>query len=539
MTRHSFLHIYKPILLLALDEYGRNPTVATLATLFASVNSMDLADMPRLSSIERLMLLSSDREDLFGDMYDTSYRSRSVSNSSQVSQVSDRMSDLLISPSFLSIPSPSMQIVRDPHHHSSSILYNGTVIPIKVPLTVLPEIVGDFSLMQLISVFSKPGIVNSWPLHPDLTTNGPSTPPILVLMNALISQKRVVFLGRGRPSGEVAGNVLAACAMASGGTGLLRGFTQRAFPYTDLSKIDDLLTIDGFIAGVTNSVFELHPEWWDLLCNTETGQITISSQIRPAERIPVEASSYLLNLVENKSPTSPNELSDSAFVENILHLITNKASETTIRLRFRDFVHRFIRVAGSYEQAVYGSSELLPPESQTFHLPGCGWLWPDEASKKRDFLALATRIEAWRGTDSYRNCIIDVKAQYSRSSPRVRTLDLWYQVERLRRVRDMTIEESARVYKVLKEEIIVDSHIMELLSLCPSSVGGLTFLGQGLFHPDAEARKSAVYLIEKIKDHATGKHFYASMMRYHRTTFQRLSDELDRASIDENDVLSN
>jgi len=60
-------------------------------------------------------------------------------------------------------------------------------------------------------------------------------------VNALLTQKRVVFLGHGRPSGEVADHVLAACALVSGG--ILKGFTRHAFPYTDLSKIDELLFV--------------------------------------------------------------------------------------------------------------------------------------------------------------------------------------------------------------------------------------------------------------------------------------------------------
>lgn len=33
---------------------------------------------------------------------------------------------------------------------------------------------------------------------------------------------------------------------------------------------------DGYIAGVTNPVFESHVEWWDILCNINTGKITLS-----------------------------------------------------------------------------------------------------------------------------------------------------------------------------------------------------------------------------------------------------------------------
>src|SRR4051794_36127170 len=101
----------------------------------------------------------------------------------------------------------------------------------------------QFSLIQLITTFSQAHSQSPQPfiLHPHLTTNGPYTHPIIVLVNALLTQKRVIFLGHGRPSGEVAHHVLAACALASGG--VLKGFTRHAFPYTDLSKVDELLFV--------------------------------------------------------------------------------------------------------------------------------------------------------------------------------------------------------------------------------------------------------------------------------------------------------
>ena len=69
------------------------------------------------------------------------------------------------------------------------------------------------------------------------------THPIVVLLNGLLTKKRIVFIGYGLPSGEVANFVLAACAIGSGVNGMLRGITERAFPYTDLSKVDSLLDV--------------------------------------------------------------------------------------------------------------------------------------------------------------------------------------------------------------------------------------------------------------------------------------------------------
>ena len=42
--------------------------------------------------------------------------------------------------------------------------------------------------------------------------------------------------------------------------------------------IDGLIR-PGYIAGVTNPIFESRPGWWDILCNISTGKITVSSEI--------------------------------------------------------------------------------------------------------------------------------------------------------------------------------------------------------------------------------------------------------------------
>jgi len=68
-----------------------------------------------------------------------------------------------------------------------------------------------------------------------------STNPIIILINALLTQKRILFLGHQKPSGEVANFVLAACALGS--CGILRGYTERCFPYTNLAGLDDLLKV--------------------------------------------------------------------------------------------------------------------------------------------------------------------------------------------------------------------------------------------------------------------------------------------------------
>jgi len=103
----------------------------------------------------------------------------------------------------------------------------------------LTEILFQYSLIQLVQTFSTPTVTVIGPHHPHLHTNGSLTCPIILLFNALITGKRIVFLGHNRPAGQVASYVLSACALGSGCGAVLRGFVERAFPYAHLTNREE------------------------------------------------------------------------------------------------------------------------------------------------------------------------------------------------------------------------------------------------------------------------------------------------------------
>lgn len=148
----------------------------------------------------------------------------------------------------------------------------------------------------------------------------------------------------------------------------------------------------GYIAGVTNPLFENHPEWWDLLLNVDTGRIRISPQIPPVTQ-PVP------ELFPTPPATDPT--GDIAFMEEIQHMITNRISEQFIRNRFKDWLWRFIRKAGSYEEMAYGESIVGPESEEGFIIPGHGLVFPDEGTKLRELSASQMRFEGWRSGVSY------------------------------------------------------------------------------------------------------------------------------------------
>ena len=565
-TRHSFLHIYKPLLLLALEEYFRAPVIETLASLYHALNAMDLSMLPKLSLFENFVLHASDSKDMFVEKFEQMVRQRKRQDAERDSL--ETTSD----PS--TRRKKTYTVPRDTHEFESKINYNGIPVPVKVPTALSPETVGDFSLIKLIQTFSAPHASQPQPfaLHPHLTTNGAFTHPIIVLVNALLTQKRIIFLGHNRPSGEVAEAVLAACALASGG--ILRGFVRHAFPYTDLTKVDDLLKVPGFIAGVTNPAFSYKPEWWDLLCDLPTGRMKISNRIEAAS--PTEGSLFFQQqgiqvngpggstVADNKAGIDTT--GDHAFMDTLLQSIHNRHGEHAIRAKWRSWVLKFTRIAAAFEETVYGASALYIGSHETdagaYGVAGHGYVWPDEHARMKELAANVHRIEAWRTTRSYYSCVQDLARSWSKRP--VRGLDLAHQHDKLRCLK-LSHDASAAIYLALARcveeaggstlsstssetdlsnpqsltlandperrpgvQLQYDT-ILQLLCVVPDSNAGLFYLSLGLFHPRLDVRMAVVRLLERIMDHPAGRLFWNNLGRFAKLAFFRVKREEGRA----------
>lgn len=498
---------------------------------------MDLSLLPKLSLLERQILQATNSKDMFIEKFEQITYQR-------MEEEGEAPNDNASPPSPKK-SAPKFALPRDTHEFESRVTYNDIPIPVKVPTVVWPETVGDFSLIKLIQIFAGPHATSPqpFPLHSHLTTSGPFTHPIIVLVNAMLTQKRVVFLGHNRPSGEVAEAVLAACALASGG--ILRGFTRHAFPYTDLTKIDDLLKVPGFIAGVTNPTFANHPEWWDLLCDLPTGRLKISSHIEPA---PVTEG--LLFFQQQASFVSANTSSqsdsgDNLFMEDIQRSITNRYGENSIRAKWRAYIIKFTRLASAFEEMVYGASNLyiigpneeLSPESPSGQqadpldpttLRGHGYVWVDEATKQRELAASVSRIEGWRTTRSYYSFIQDIAAMYYPARP-IQKPDLHHHHDRLRTLK-LSHADAGAIYLAFAHAVQDYAGICQLLTVTPESQAGLFYLSMGLFHPDINVREATVDLLDRIASHPAGRHFWNQLGRFAKLAYFRVKRERDAAS---------
>ena len=497
--------------------------------------------MPRLTVLERNILQASDTKDLFIEKFELMIKQKLAEESKM-----DPLS-LQGSPEKPGAEAPRTAsrytIPRDTHEFESKVIYNKIPIPIKVPTSTSFETVGDFSLIKLIQAFSTPHTSSPQPflLHSHLTTSGAYTHPIIVLVNAILTQKRVIFIGHNRPSGEVAEAVLAACALASGG--ILRGFTRHAFPYTDLTKIDDLLNVPGFIAGVTNPAFANHPEWWDVLCDIPTGRMKISNRL---EQAPI-TDGFVYFQQQNPGyaqstngyggagapalPASMDGTGDSAFIDDMLRSISSRHGENVIRSKWRDYVIKFTRIAAAFEESVYGASALFvgaaEADAGAHGVHGHGYVWPDDSSRARELGANVWRIEGWRNTRSYYAFIQDLAAVWERRP--IRSIDLAHQHDRLRCLK-LSHEESAAIYLALSASARTYDEICQLLTVTPESNAGLFYISLGLFHPETKVRMATIELLERLMGHEAGRHFWAQLSRFSKLAFFRVKRELNGAA---------
>ncbi|KAF8993684.1 stabilization of polarity axis-domain-containing protein [Cyathus striatus] len=675
-TRHPFIQIFKPFLLMALDDYFSDPSQDCLARLFDAVNSMDLSGAPILTRYEKMVMRSSERKDIFAEKYTHSVSQnqwhpsgihgsklglRHKSNNSGESYSSfeegllirnrekERTQDenrakrkdahrlreradtesststvqtqgtALNSPSDSSFSlggsavwvgdesgldlalkdsggdgnsvaslvgsstlvgsyrkrrstdassssshlhardqgnkttgpaysyDPSMRnINKDTHFYHTTVAYKDHQIPIKMPLFTFPEEVGDYSLITLIKTFSSYQQVLG-PVHPHLHTSGPQTHPIIILFNALVTGKRIIFLGHRRPAGEVSSFVLAACALGSGCGAVLRGFIERAFPYANLNNRDEWESVPAYIAGVTNPIFE-SSRAWDLLLDISSGTVAVAKDIHlhhPASNVmglsgPLISRSGTLRAESSvgseediariaKEGTkadfaTKDNNADKVFIDDIRAAIEDHFGESLVRMRFTEYVARFVRLASRYEEEITGNTKFGYPSASFADIPGrppqlgSGIAFTDEATCLRELSANAHRIEAWRKTNSYQYLVTDYAKQQANNS--IKGFDVLHQLFRLRYTKTLTDSEATTIIRTLADHVKTYEQVVELLAYLPHG-GGLLYLGFGLFHQREAVREATVDLFNQLRAYPVGVLFLQALNHFQRYAYVR------------------
>jgi Stabilization of polarity axis len=471
VTPHRFFHVFKPILLLALDRYFDNQSIDVLESVFDSINAMDLTDFTHLQGVDMRVWRAS--------------RLRVMNQT--------RESDLMFSTSLTFEPPP-------PASSTASGTVSGTVsgtasgtasstntttslklqVPVRIAIGMESDEVGETSLVSLVSMFGE---------------------NLLHVFNALLAQKRILFLGHNEPASRVCQCVLSACMLVAPP---LTGTLRRAFPYSNLIDLS-FLQVEGYIAGVTNPIFEQRQEWWDVLCNVTSGQVVLSSSYR---NILDERDTYVLQ----------SEL-DNEFIQKVISGVSLKYGEEWTRCMFRDYAQHIISIAFDEE------------------------MFQDSSTRDRHIAANVYRVNDFRkATHQYESYITQCAKEAKESSFSVSCSNDGVATATLAPVNSSLVKRAVRSLQVCKQgddamiglfQTLVhhcnsQMQLRELLSLLPESQGGLFPIAIGLFHQSSIVRESAVILLTRLDELKEGASAVASLNYYLLLTYYRFARDLNQ-----------
>lgn len=290
---------------------------------------------------------------------------------------------------------------------------------------------------------------------------------IIHIYNAILLEKKVLFVGYNIPSRDVCKCVLSALLMCSPP---ITDLVHRTFPIANL-VLEEFHNLPGYIAGVTNPIFEQHADWWDVCCNLQTGKVTINS------RLPTPF------------PSQQSEQADADFMDIFEYHISQDASDEALRSLFTKYTHEIIDVA--FNERVYFDEEEKAYLTKV-HLTRCG---------------------LWGPTPSYKMCQQEILMRPERSS--IKGVDQRH-IKKLRVRKDLKAEELVHILTVFEQNVKTEQQVIEFLTFFPENLGGLAPISLGLFHSSPKVRDITIRLLVKLD---TNKFGHASLMnlgKYHQ-----------------------
>lgn len=172
----------QPVLLLAMENYFQAPSIAILESLYKAVNSMELSQMPHFTFHERQILRAAESKNMFEEKFEAmelqSYQPNGATDSPSLAKLADLGisaaytgtsmqlaasdesnggNDRMRRGTYIDLTSGQRREVlptigKDRHFFETKVIYDGIKLPIRVPLTLNAEEVGDVSATLLHTV---------------------------------------------------------------------------------------------------------------------------------------------------------------------------------------------------------------------------------------------------------------------------------------------------------------------------------------------------------------------------------------------------
>ncbi len=483
VTRFPFIQIFRTIMRHGLDLYYASTDQRTLEQVFTTINSLDLSSAKVTTPMERRLLR------------------RRVAR-----------------PQYGNARTGTIDPLRTQFKWSKGGL--DLTVPVNIPLCTEADDVGEASVQTLLSKFGK---------------------QTMKIYNAVLQERRVLFLAKMAPAKDVCDLVLSACCLVSPP---LFGVVQRSFPYANLNDLS-WLEVKGYIAGVTNPVFEGNSNWWDLICNLDTGKVQTSAEYARAKAAqsssssPSRAAAHVNEIPEGNA----HENIDRVFIERVLGGARLRFGERWVRAQFRDFTQRLLDLAfaesaiivdrsSSAEQRdrVLTSSEIYVAAAERRRGSTVGQVLRGKRPSVVSCGVEGPRITAWQSTSSFkvvarrrdtRNGMWQRESASATDRSILRSLSVVSEARRvksawdqrrsdglnlrrsLRRLQcappDLTEDERLKIYKALDESLRTEMDLKELLVLLPESQGGILCLALGLLNRSENVRALTVSILQRLE----------------------------------------
>ncbi|ODQ81501.1 hypothetical protein BABINDRAFT_159782 [Babjeviella inositovora NRRL Y-12698] len=491
VTRLPFFHVFRPVMVVALDSYFDGNTESCLHELYTTVNEVPILQMHRYTQLSavramlvnliiqpslhpylsafksqfrnKLLNLKAIPDELFArpmaelkpttetrpeslPVTHTSSPTRLV-YSSTITDETSRLRGLTLDTDVVRFgdydlapkrakpvrgltlgprPPPSVLYRSNEIAFEALITFQGLMLPLRVPiapledrLTVAPMYLFLKKLMDAgctvaptelafspgannraslllagsaglkLAKPASPVVPQGTPANDGLRIYGPGTPPVIVLINAVLSHRRIVVLGYHEPAQTVCDYVCHLVQLVNGG-GLLTDLLRRVFPYIDISKLDTLEPLESYIIGTANPIFKQNPRWWDVLWDLDANEIVVATPqaaVTPQGKFGED----LFSIIRE----------DARFLTGLKDIVRNHHDETTIELFCRRHMNEILRMLHSPPPglaAPQADMAATNAELASMVLPGLGYAW---ASTVEYDTYAAVRARFFAGTLTY------------------------------------------------------------------------------------------------------------------------------------------
>lgn len=507
ITRLLFFKSFRPLMTICLEKYFHSNDATCLQELYHSLNSKNFDTGYDISMSKKLLVTSVldlfINEKIYGDQ---KFRKRLLEIKGEENK------DLFI---------------RKDLSFNSVVQFCGMSLPVKVPMISLPDTIGDY--LNPTDLNLKANLINLLEAslatklyHEELTIYGLQTPPIIILINAILTGKKIIILSYENSAGYVIDTVFLILKIITGGGILCNVLSNyNVFPIIDVSKIDYLERCDHYIAGTINPFFKHNEKLWDLMYDLDSNEIFLSKEYCYTEK---EAHGHIFkNSIISE---------DAKFLSNLqLSLFTYNDDLSRIQLIFRRHINEIIRIMLSLKNFIDNRNEAKP--NVNLLLSGVGYYWNSDTNKLLEMTCYQTignkfQNLLYNGVFSYSLLLSNLANELNA------VIDLQHHMHSLTSMSN--IEEEKKVWRGILQYLVSGRSLENLLLVTylipPSSSlslqsssshgGGLTIFDKNkgieiilinLFHYDDEIKSIVVTILKELQENFLGEWCLSEYLR--------------------------